>query len=308
MLDSPAVRLERARTSLEGLSVGDAFGDRWFFTQSTDPFVLIANRTLPTAVWEFTDDTQMALSIVSILRQYGQIDQDKLALSFGQHFERNRGYGPAMYSLLPILKAGKPWRQAAQNLFEGMGSFGNGAAMRVAPLGAYFSDDPQMASQQAQLSAELTHAHPEGVAGAIAVAVAAAWAHRLHGSVTTPTRQEFLDRILPLIPFSEVSSKAARARAMESARATLVSVTSQLGNGSGISAQDTVPYCLFCAGEYLDNYEEALWFTASGGGDIDTNCAIVGGIVALYTGIEGIPAEWRSRREPLPEWPFTESA
>jgi len=82
---------------------------------------------------------------------------------------------------------------------------------------------------------------------------------------------------------------------------------SALGNGSAISAQDTVPFVLWCAGECLDNYEEAIWLTASGGGDVDTTCAMVGGIVTTYTGIEGIPAEWIQAREPLPAWAIEET-
>ena len=73
-----------------------------------------------------------------------------------------------------------------------------------------------------------------------------------------------------------------------------------LGNGSRISAPDTVPVCLWLAARHLDDYREALWATASIAGDIDTNCAIVGGIVALSVGREGIPAEWLAAREPIP--------
>ena len=51
-----------------------------------------------------------------------------------------------------------------------------------------------------------------------------------------------------------------------------------------------------------DSYEEALWLTVSGLGDRDTTCAMVGGIVALYTGVKGIPAPWMQAREPLPQW------
>jgi ADP-ribosylglycohydrolase len=69
-----------------------------------------------------------------------------------------------------------------------------------------------------------------------------------------------------------------------------------------VSAQDTVPFCLWCAAKHLDNYEEALWATVSGLGDRDTTCAIVGGIVACYTGAEGIPSNWLAAREPLPDW------
>jgi ADP-ribosylglycohydrolase len=52
----------------------------------------------------------------------------------------------------------------------------------------------------------------------------------------------------------------------------------------------------------LDDYEAALWATASAGGDVDTICAIVGGIVAARVGAEGIPLPWRDRTEPLPAW------
>ncbi len=47
-------------------------------------------------------------------------------------------------------------------MFSGLGSFGNGAAMRAAPLGAWFAGDVETVIQQAILSAEVTHAHPEG--------------------------------------------------------------------------------------------------------------------------------------------------
>jgi ADP-ribosylglycohydrolase len=56
---------------------------------------------------------------------------------------------------------------------------------------------------------------------------------------------------------------------------------------------------LWSAARSLNNFEDALWETVNGGGDIDTNCAIVGGIVAMRTGSEAIPAEWLRRREPL---------
>ena len=70
-----------------------------------------------------------------------------------------------------------------------------------------------------------------------------------------------------------------------------------LGNGSAVTAPDTVPYCLWSAARHLDDYKEALVSTITGDGDCDTNAAIVGGIVALYVGMEGIPAEWRAARE-----------
>lgn len=62
----------------------------------------------------------------------------------------------------------------------------------------------------------------------------------------------------------------------------------------------TIPFALYCASLHLDDFGEALWATVGGLGDRDTTCAIVGGVVALATGIEGIPPAWRQAREPLP--------
>jgi ADP-ribosylglycohydrolase len=91
---------------------------------------------------------------------------------------------------------------------------------------------------------------------------------------------------------------------LSSVDATVHEAAKALGSGFRVTAQDTVAFVLWCAGQRLDNYEEALWLTASGLGDIDTTCAMVGGIVASYTSIEGIPASWLAAREPLPQWPF----
>jgi ADP-ribosylglycohydrolase len=71
----------------------------------------------------------------------------------------------------------------------------------------------------------------------------------------------------------------------------------RLGTGNEVSAQDTVPFCLWSAAYHLENFEDALWWTARGLGDCDTTCAIVGGIVALSA--PEIPALWLERREPL---------
>ena len=76
-------------------------------------------------------------------------------------------------------------------------------------------------------------------------------------------------------------------------------VVRELGNGSRISCQDTVPFCLWIAACYLDDYQSALVQTIRAGGDIDTNAAIVGGIVALAVQADGIPPDWLADREEL---------
>ena len=298
--------IERAKCSLEGLSVGDAFGET-FFVNSDLVEGLIRERGLAARTWNYTDDTLMAMSVFSVLRQHGYIHQPALAQSFAERYERDRGYGPAMHRLLWEIKCGEDWSERAQSQFGGQGSFGNGAAMRVAPVGAYFAGDIDAVVEQAARSSLITHTHNEAVAGAIAVAVAVARAFELRASSSLPGRSEFLDLVLPNVPESEVRGKIRQARDM-SADASVQFAVSVLGNGVRVSAQDTVPFALWCAAKHLSNYEEALWLTVSGLGDRDTTCAIVGGIVAAYTGTEAIPREWLKSRERLPAWPFTEDS
>ena len=115
----------------------------------------------------------MACVLAAHLRRFGEVRQDGLAAEFARRHDRERGYGPAMvFDLMPRLAAGEHWSTAAPALFDGQGSFGNGAATRAPPLGAFFADDLDRAAEQAALSAEVTHAHPEAVAGAVAVALA----------------------------------------------------------------------------------------------------------------------------------------
>lgn len=290
-------RMSRARAALDGLSVGDAFGELFFFEGS---LAMVLQRAIPARGWHTTDDTEMAAAIVDVLGERRAIDRDRLAATFAyrHRLDPARGYGGGAKRLLASISEGGDWRSLASGLFPGGGSFGNGGAMRVAPLGAYFADaSDEVIVAQAEASAEVTHAHPEGRAGAIAIALASAYAWRTRNQVASdPTG--LLRWVYERTPAGCVRDKLASALALR--EGTVVSVAAQtLGSGAYLSAQDTVPFCLWVASRWLHSYEEALWHTVEGLGDRDTTCAIVGGIVACRVGREGIPAAWLARREPL---------
>jgi ADP-ribosylglycohydrolase len=300
-------RIERARVSLEGLTVGDCFGETFFvgFAGFKDKAKtledLIAQRDLAITDWFWTDDSQMAFSVYKNLEVFGEIEQYALARSFADRYEVNRGYGSGMHGLMRRLRHRENWDVAAQSLFEGQGSWGNGSAMRVSPIGAYFAEDLKKVCEEAEKSAVVTHTHDEAIVGAQAVALAAAVARQFKDSGVRPTRAEFIDAILPHLTPSETTSKIRRARDLYSGILTQ-HAADILGNGIQISCPDTVPFCLFAAGEFLDDYEEAMWQTVSALGDRDTTCAIVGGIVVMFAGVESIPKLWLEKREPIPSW------
>lgn len=283
-------RILAAEVSLEGLSVADALASWYEFAKREVIERVVRTQQLPAIEWHWTDDTAMACSIVACLREFGEINQDWLMYHFVKHYERKRGYGRGMRSLIQRIREGGSWREETHTFFNGAGSYGNGGAMRVAPLGAYFADDRDVVLEQAQLATEVTHSHPEAIIGAQAVALAAA--HALN-----PQHNSLFDAVIPYLPASDVRTGMTAAQDHDFASAR--EAAAWLGNGTHVSAQDTVPFALWCANRYLDQYEEAIWATLSGGGDCDTTCAIVGGIVVLRTGIEAIPQAWRDRREPL---------
>lgn len=299
IISVPEARLSRALRSLDGLSVGDAFGQCFFSAFEPLDADRLERRTMPSPPWRHTDDTEMAICITEELAAHGQIVQDELAMRFARRYmaDPDRGYGGTAQSILCSIYAGQPWPEVSGGAFEGLGSMGNGSAMRVAPLGAYFADDVTMLVEQAQKSAEVTHFHPEGLAGAIAVALAAAFVVNRRRDSTDQTRKESFEFVLDHTPDSrtrEGIDAAARLKDADVSRAARV-----LGNGSRITCPDTVPLCLWCAARHLDSYVDALWTAVAAFGDIDTNCAIVGGIVALGPPDSVIPAEWLEARGPL---------
>jgi len=286
-------RLWRAGQSLLGLSLGDALGSQ-FFVPANRPH--LSSRSLPPAPWQWTDDTEMACSVYLALATHHAIDQDFLAASFARRHDFDRGYGPATGRMLRLVREGGDWRSLAAGLFDGSGSWGNGAAMRVAPVGAFFADDPSEAARQAALSATVTHAHPEAVAGAIAVAAAAAYA----GSGPMPPAQ-FIDRVLEHVPPGKVRDGIAEARRMLTVTDPEIAAYF-LGNGREVAAHDTIPFTIWAAARNLTDFEQAIWSTATVGGDVDTTCAIVGGITAAAAESGRLPAAWLRVAEPLPQW------
>lgn len=287
--DSLQDAIQRALLSLEGLSVGDAFGEKFFHR----PVQTIRERALPQGSWRWTDDTHMSLSVVETLMWHGRIDQDRLAELFAQRYlqEPWRGYGPGAHRLLPRYAQGYRWQEEAPRVFEG-GSYGNGGAMRAAPIGAYFAGEPERAAEDGARSAAVTHAHTEGKAGAMGVAVAAA----LLPASERPPGTRLLRQVAEHLPQTRTRDGIERAQAIDADQTR--QAAEQLGTGSQITAFDTVPYCLWVVAHHALDYETALWQTVAGLGDRDTTCAIVGGIVGS---VFEVPSAWLERREPLPQ-------
>lgn len=271
---------DRFRGCLVGLAVGDALGGR-FEAQSPD---YVRNR-VPTVdrlvsevsdeLW-YTDDTQMAIGVAEALAADGAIVERRLCEAFVANYVPSRGYGRGARAVIEAMEEGRDYRVVAEKHFPG-GSFGNGAAMRVPPVGLCFSDDPQMVLDQARLSALPTHVHPLGIEGAQLLALAVAHACRVEHF----ERRAFFAELL-----GHCQSSAYRAK-LEAAE-TIRTADELTSLGNGIEAIESVPTAIASFGLTPDSYQETIGNVILLGGDTDTLAAMAGAISGAFLGIGSI--------------------
>lgn len=297
--NDPGARLERAYLCLKGLALGDAFGESFLKDPSSAEHAA-KHRVLRSAPWRYTHGTVMALAIVEVLRAHNGIEQNELARALANRYraEPTRGYGPGAHSILDELYRGEDFRWVAPAVFSGGGSMGNGGAMRVAPLGAYFADDLELTAKQAAMSAAVTHAHPDGQAGAIAVAVAAALACRAQGD--SRGVKDLLEQVYLYVPRGKTRTALGRARSLSPETSTIDAVR-VLGNGARVLCSDTVPLCLWLIQTFAARpWEDGLWQTVAAGGSTNSTSAIVGALLVLLQGRAALPSTWCAAQETLP--------
>ena len=124
-------------------------------------------------VLRYTDDTLMARGLVESLLRRGEFDPDDMAAVWARDARWTRGYGPGTRRVLKRIARGHEWRDGGPAHVLPGGSWGNGAAMRAAPLGLFYAGDPELLDRVAAEASAVTHAHPEGIDGGLLLAHAA---------------------------------------------------------------------------------------------------------------------------------------
>jgi len=200
----------------------------------------------------FTDDTVLTVAVAEALlhrRDYVEV--------FREYYARypNAGYGGSFHQ----------WARSLNP--QPYGSWGNGSAMRVSPVGWFFGSLEE-AIVEARRSAEVTHNHPEGVRGAECVAACIVLAGQ--GASREQLRALVEDRFYRL------------QWTLDELRA---------GYTFDVSCTGTVPVAVLAVLESTD-FESAVRLAVSLGGDSDTLACISGSIAeALYGGVPGVLAD-----------------
>ena len=127
---------------------------------------------------KYTDDTAMTRSVAKCLINYDpQTYQKDLAVNFAKEYfsSPGRGYGAGVTDLFHQLKRDKfeDFLTPAVNQFNGRGSFGNGAAMRIAPVALYsLKKSEEALVDLVKKTSVITHSNVIGVNGAVLQALA----------------------------------------------------------------------------------------------------------------------------------------
>ena len=242
----------------------------------------------------WTDDTHMMIGVAESLIASKGFNAKHMLLTFMRNWEKEpwRGYGPGPPRVFRMIRSGVPWNEAAKRLYGGEGSFGNGAAMRIAPIGLLFYDDAERLREIACKSAELTHAHDLGKEGAAIQAYAVALAVRMEKDSFDPGF--FIEKIMEFTRNDIYKEKLERAKALL-ARGRESDVIRKLGNS--VEALNSVPTAIFCFAKNPEEYAKAVLYAVKLGGDTDTIAAMSGAIAGAYHGEEGILESWRRKLE-----------
>ena len=291
-LDSPNLA-EKFRGALVGAAVGDALGAQF----EGRPYVDlddIGRLTKEPGALRYTDDTHMTIGMAESLVERGGFDGPHMAGVFARNFasEPWRGYGHGPPQVFRLIGQGVAWDQAGRSLFGGGGSFGNGAAMRVAPAALMAFPKMDRTCSLARKTAVITHTHELGIEGAVLQACAVGLA--LQRDPTAP-----LDTSMFLQQLNEYPTSPSFERTVWRLSELLErggppdrgTVVAELGNG--VEALRSVPTAIYAFLRNNESYEAAVTYAIGLGGDTDTIACMAGAIAGAYLGIDAIPERWR---------------
>jgi len=276
-----------------GSALGDAIGELAFRYRTKDE---LCAQVRQVDELRYTDDTAMSIGLAESILAKGDLDQQALGDTFRRNFlgEPWRGYAsgpPTIFSV--VERYGITYREAAKSLFGGEGSLGNGAAMRIAPVGLFFSNSPEL-YEKACLSASVTHAHPVGMDGAAIQAKTISLAVRVDPKeLFSPTA--FIDTLIGFAKTPEIKEKMQLVRRLLSEKAAPSRAAEQLGQT--VAIHESMPFALFSFLRHPKSFEDCLFCAILNGGDRDTMGAMACAISGAYVGIDAIPQDWIQKLE-----------
>jgi ADP-ribosyl-[dinitrogen reductase] hydrolase len=233
--------------------------------------------------WRVSDDTQLTLATCEAIVRRRTVSAEVIAEEFAEWFRAGRinGVGASTLKALVELAAGGHWALVGR---KGEMAAGNGAAMRVAPLG--FLLDPQTEFNRTLLRdiCRITHHSDEAYIGALAI-VLAIHSIAIEQQALQPS---LLKNICHQLPDSNVRDRIDEIGKVMSEHG-IAACGNQFGNSAYVA--ESVPFALAAATLIpSQGFEEVLTTVIECGGDTDTNASIAGQIGGAWLGLSNLPA------------------
>lgn len=300
---------------LLGGALGDALGSEIEFLSIQEIREAYGREGIQELVADsFTDDTQLTLfTAEGLIQAWLQDAHDRSSLLNHLHQSYRRWLhtqGEPLEAELRggwLLTQGGLWEQRVPGLtcLEALGSGrmgqrehpineskGCGGLMRVAPIGLFFSEDPEKAFFLGADAAAITHGHPSGYlsAGYFAALIALlARGQHLPEAITLAMpmllhhagHEECLAQI--------ESATNMFAAGMEPSPERLVQMG---GDWPGVLAEEALGMSLFCALSYQRDFRRGVQAAVNHTGDSDCVGSLTGQLLGLINGPEALPAEW----------------
>ncbi len=274
--------MQRFVGSMLGLALGDALGAKHEGGPLGAAAWWIVGRVRGERLG-WTDDTEMALGLATSLSERKGLDADHLARRWAEGMNPWRGYGPGARKLLKRVREGEDWRTANKAIFP-EGSFGNGAAMRAAPIGLFYHGDMAALARAAEVAASITHAHPLGIEGGVLIARATALSMRDPFDAAA-----FLEELHAAAVASEYRSRLAAAREWLASPPPPREVRRTLG--CSVLAHESAVTAVHAFVRHADDFDAMVRFVVELGGDTDTIGAMAGGMFGAARGADALPSE-----------------
>ncbi|NWG04592.1 MAG: ADP-ribosylglycohydrolase family protein [Syntrophaceae bacterium] len=293
---SPDFLRDKFKGAILGCFLGDAFGSG-FEGMDPEKARFHMDDLSKKFTRSYTDDTDMTLALAESMIQSGGVNPEDISKQFSLTCDLTRGYAIGTIKAILALKAGMKWYEVARIVFKD-GSFGNGAAMRVSPVGLFYHDDLEGLRRAAVEQANITHVHPLGQWGAVMQACTVGLA--VSQDPEEPFRKEQMVTDLREIlwggpieyvkALNKIEEMVAQGKKFHSRE-----IVQHLGNG--VEAHLSVPSACYLALMHRPDFCDAIRAAISLGGDTDTIAGMVGAIVGAHVGEKKLPAEWIEQLE-----------
>ena len=296
---SKEILKDKFRGAILGSFLGDAFGaafEGMSAERARSHLHVLSEKSLR----RYTDDTDMTLCLAESMAEQGKVDLEDIASKFTLHCDLTRGYAIGTIKAILALRSGAAWHQVSRIVFEN-GSFGNGGAMRVSPVGLFYHQRAEELRKMAMDQANITHTHRLGQWGAVMQAAAVGWAvlqdpdkPLQKGEMVIHLREVLwpgpLEYQRALNEIEKMFDLAEKHKAEE--------VVRKLGHG--VEAHRSVPTASYISLVYSPDFQDSIGAAISLGGDTDTIAAMVGAITGAHVGEKRLPVEWIDQLEDGP--------